>query len=68
MHRDELRDHIEAAGIWAFAAYWLVKSSELKKSNATKRALRGEVETSPQGTATAAQTSAPLPPETSTSG
>ena len=59
---------IEAAGIWAFAVYWLVKSSEFKKSNATKRALRGEVETSPHGTAIAAPTSAPPPPETSTSG
>jgi hypothetical protein len=30
---------IEVAGIWAFAAYWLIKSSELKRSGATSRAL-----------------------------
>lgn len=34
---------IEAAGIWAFAAYWWFKSGELQKSNATRRALRGEI-------------------------
>lgn len=59
---------IEAAGIWAFAAYWLVKSSEFKKTNVTKRALRGEVETSPKGTAIAAPANAALPPDTSTAG
>jgi hypothetical protein len=31
----------ECAGIWSFAVYWLVKSSELKKSEATKKALEG---------------------------
>jgi hypothetical protein len=36
---------IEAAGIWAFALYWWVKSSELKRSAATAKALEGEVET-----------------------
>ena len=35
---------IEAAGIWAFAAYWWVKSTELQKSGATGKALRGEVD------------------------
>jgi hypothetical protein len=59
---------IETAGIWAFAAYWLVKSSELKKSNATRRALRGEIETSRRGAASVAAPSEPLLPEASTSG
>ena len=36
---------IEAAGIWAFALYWWVKSAELKRSAATAKALEGEVET-----------------------
>lgn len=31
---------VEAAGIWAFAAYWYVKSRELKRSQATRRALK----------------------------
>jgi len=44
---------VEAAGIWAFAAYWLVKSSEFGKSQVTRRALRGEVETTPEGKAVA---------------
>jgi hypothetical protein len=51
---------IESAGIGAFAAYWLVKSTELKKSRATIMALRGELETSPQGKAVPA----PLPSAT----
>jgi hypothetical protein len=37
---------IEAAGIWAFALYWWVKSSELKRSAATAKALEGEVDAS----------------------
>lgn len=32
---------IEVAGIWAFAAYWLIKGSELKRSGATSKALCG---------------------------
>jgi len=36
---------VEAAGIWAFAAYWLIKSFELGKSAATKLALEGKVTT-----------------------
>jgi len=32
---------IEVAGIWAFAAYWLLKGSELKRSGATIEALSG---------------------------
>jgi hypothetical protein len=32
---------IEAAGIWAFAAYWLTKSRELKESEAEIRAVTG---------------------------
>jgi hypothetical protein len=34
---------IEAAGIWAFALYWWVKSAELAHSAATVKALSGEV-------------------------
>lgn len=40
---------IEAAGIWAFAAYWVVKSREFKHSKATRRALQGAIETSAEG-------------------
>ena len=35
---------IEAAGIWAFALYWWIKSTELKRSNATRKALRAELQ------------------------
>jgi len=53
---------IEGAGIWAFAAYWWAKSSELEKSRATRRALRGEMRTSPEGKVTPAPEGAdPLP-------
>jgi hypothetical protein len=45
---------IEAAGIWAFAAYWLVKSSELARSAATIKAVEGEVQR------TAASAAAPV--------
>jgi hypothetical protein len=38
---------IEAAGIWAFALYWGVKSSELKQSAATVKALGGHVKAAP---------------------
>jgi hypothetical protein len=40
---------IEALGIWAFAAYWLVKSRELKHSSATTRAVRGAVKATSTG-------------------
>lgn len=33
----------EACGVWAFAAYWWVKSREMAISGAEKRALRGEL-------------------------
>lgn len=36
---------IEAAGIWAFAVYWWIKSTELRKSGATRKALQAEIET-----------------------
>jgi cytochrome b561 len=49
---------IEAAGIWAFALYWWVKSSELKRSAATVKALHGEVE-GPPGAAGGPLTPAP---------
>lgn len=38
---------IEAAGIWAFALYWWIKSSELRKSAATALALHAKIETQP---------------------
>lgn len=31
---------VELAGIWAFAFYWLVKSKEMRESQAEKKALR----------------------------
>ena len=34
---------VEAAGVWAFAAYWWVKSYEMRLSKVTRRALRGEI-------------------------
>lgn len=36
---------VEAAGIWAFSAYWWIKSTELRKSGATRKALRAEIAT-----------------------
>lgn len=57
---------IEMAGIWAFAAYWLTKSVELKKSGATKRALQAEIQTSTDGKA--AEAASPLQPGSATSG
>lgn len=33
----------EAAGIWIFASYWLVKSYELSSTNAERRVLRGKI-------------------------
>lgn len=38
---------MEAAGIWAFSLYWWVKSSELKRTAGTIKALQGEVKASP---------------------
>ena len=35
---------VEALGIWAFAVYWLVKTSELKLSRATNKALAASIE------------------------
>lgn len=34
---------IEAAGIWAFALYWWVKSSEMRHSRATRKALQAQI-------------------------
>jgi hypothetical protein len=36
---------LEAFGVWAFAAYWLVKSWELKQTNADRAAAQGILET-----------------------
>jgi hypothetical protein len=43
---DALQRHvywIEAAGIWAFAAYWFTKSRELKESDAELKAVTGRL-------------------------
>jgi uncharacterized membrane protein len=53
---------VEAAGIWAFAAYWYAKSRELKKSSATTRAVRAAVKIAPDGKAEPAPED-PVPPE-----
>ncbi len=34
---------VEAAGIWIFATYWLVKSRELSYTNAERLVLRGKI-------------------------
>lgn len=34
---------VEAAGVWVFAAYWLVKSWELRKTGAARLALQGKL-------------------------
>lgn len=34
---------LEMAGIWAFGAYWLVKTWELHRSDVERRAMRGEL-------------------------
>jgi hypothetical protein len=59
---------IEAAGIWAFAAYWWTKSKEFKKSNATRRALKGEILPVEPGGKLPDAASALLPPEAVTTG
>ena len=45
--RSHLVFAVEAGGILAFAAYWLVKSKELTLSQVEARALRGEFEINP---------------------
>ncbi len=39
---------IEVAGIWTFAAYWLLKSREIGLSNADKAVMQGELIRSPR--------------------
>jgi hypothetical protein len=34
---------IETFGVWAFAAYWWVKSRELKETSAEQRAIEGRL-------------------------
>jgi len=34
---------IETLGIWAFSAYWLIKSAELKRSKVVEHAAHGQV-------------------------
>jgi hypothetical protein len=48
---DELEQHVlgtyfslEWAGIWAFSLYWLVKTMELRKTQAVIDAAHGELE------------------------
>ncbi len=38
--------YVEAAGIFAFAAYWLTKSREISLTQAEKKAIKGELEIS----------------------
>jgi len=38
---------VEAAGIWAFAAFWALKSWELKNSSATAKAVQGKLALDP---------------------
>lgn len=52
---------IEVAGIWAFAAYWLIKGSELKRSGATSKALSGGTSEGAMRAEMGAGMSAPLP-------
>lgn len=52
---------IEAAGIWAFALYWWVKSSELKQSGSARKAMCGEIDLNPAGKPDAAPVM-PAPP------
>lgn len=35
---------VETLGVWAFAAYWIVKTREMRESHAERRALDGELE------------------------
>lgn len=39
---------LEAFGVWAFGAYWLVKTAELKRSDVERRALEGRLEMDPR--------------------
>jgi hypothetical protein len=54
---------IEMAGIWAFGAYWIAKSIELKTSSATTKAVGGKVEVTPEGKVKEMSDNAPMPPE-----
>jgi hypothetical protein len=40
---------VETAGIYAFAAYWLLKSFELRRTNAELRAVRGTLDATDRG-------------------
>jgi len=40
---------VEAAGIYVFATYWVVKSREVSRTNLDQRAARGSVRARPQG-------------------
>lgn len=42
-----LKLFVEVFGVWAFAAYWLVKSREISETGAVKLALEGKIEASP---------------------
>jgi hypothetical protein len=47
--RTSLVFFVEALAITVFAAYWWIKSTELKQSRATRRALDRQIETPPSG-------------------
>jgi cytochrome bd-type quinol oxidase subunit 2 len=40
---------IEAAGIYAFGLYWVIKTRELSKSDFDRKAARGEIQVEPHG-------------------
>jgi len=40
---------VEAAGIYVFATYWVVKSREVARTNLDQKAARGSVRARPQG-------------------
>jgi hypothetical protein len=39
---------LEMAGIWAFGAYWLMKTRDLKRSDVEGRAFWGELQMNPR--------------------
>lgn len=40
---------VEAAGVYVFSAYWIVKSREITETNADKKAARGALQARPHG-------------------
>jgi len=46
---------VEAAGVWIFSAYWLVKSREISETDAERLALEGKLQAAPAPPSEAAQ-------------